>query len=221
MNLSAIQLALRTQALTLSAATTGSASLAATSTGYTRDSGSFVTDGFLPGMEVTPAGFGANTPRLIEAVTATVLTVATRAPLAKLTAESAAGSRSLTVSFPALRAWENEKLGTLAKRWFVEEDFEPQGPVLKTMAGTNGIVERPGLYILRFHAPHDYGMAGFAAVLDAVCALFPLESTYTAGSDTVRIRGSLGPYPSGARPSIGGYTARVVTIPWWALTLNQ
>jgi hypothetical protein len=53
-------LALRGRVLTLSVATTGTTSLAATATGYTRAAGSFVTDGFKPGMEVLAAGFATS-----------------------------------------------------------------------------------------------------------------------------------------------------------------
>jgi hypothetical protein len=71
----AMQLALRDWAKTLVVATTGVLALAATASGYTRTTGSFVDDGFWPGMEITPAGFIANAPRVITDVSALVITV--------------------------------------------------------------------------------------------------------------------------------------------------
>ena len=50
-------LALRGRALTLSVATTGSTSLSATTTGYARAAGSFITDGLVVGAEITASGF--------------------------------------------------------------------------------------------------------------------------------------------------------------------
>lgn len=58
--------------------TTGTATLQATATGYTRTSGSFITDGFLEGLPITVTGFANpanNGPAVITAVTATTLTV--------------------------------------------------------------------------------------------------------------------------------------------------
>jgi hypothetical protein len=76
--------------------TTGSATLAATTAGYTRTTGSFVTDGFFIGMPVSASGFtqsannGAST---VTNVTATTLTVA-KAPAT--VAEDAAAGRTVS-----------------------------------------------------------------------------------------------------------------------------
>lgn len=52
------------------------ATLAATTTGFTRASGSFITDGFVNGMWLTPSGFSDNQISLITNVTALAITVA-------------------------------------------------------------------------------------------------------------------------------------------------
>ena len=73
---SAVLLALRNRALSLVVATTGSVSLSATATGYARAAGSFVTDGFKVGMDLTATGFttpGNNGAHVLMAVTALTL----------------------------------------------------------------------------------------------------------------------------------------------------
>jgi hypothetical protein len=75
--------------------TTGSATLAATATGYSRTTGSFITNGFAVGDEITASGFttAANNGRsIVTAVTATDLTVTKAVPTV---AEAAAAGRTL------------------------------------------------------------------------------------------------------------------------------
>ena len=80
-------------------ATTGAISLSATATGYSRASGSFVTNGFAVGQQITASGFtnaANNGTSLITAVTATTLTVS-KTPAT--VAETAAAGRTIaTVS---------------------------------------------------------------------------------------------------------------------------
>jgi hypothetical protein len=76
-------------------ANTGSTTLGATPTGYTRNSGSFVTDGFTVGRQITATGFtnAANNGRsTITAVTDAVLTVTKATPTV---AENPASGRRL------------------------------------------------------------------------------------------------------------------------------
>lgn len=217
MNLTDIQLALRAQALTLSSVTTGSATLSATATGYARAAGSFATDGFLPGMEVLPAGYTTNTPQLVTAVAALALTVRNT-----LTAEAAAGSRSLTVGLPSLRGWDNQRVTTVRDRWAVEEEFLVQPQRLLTLAGSGGTVWRKGLYVLRLYIPTGCGMAAGSRVADDLLALYTPESTLAVtGGDTVRVQGEVGPSRSGFLPGPAGFAALALTVPWYALMLNS
>jgi hypothetical protein len=74
----AATLALRARAIATTLASTSGVDLTATTTGYTRaDAGSFLTDGFRSGMEVTPAGFSANAVDVITEVTASTITTKT------------------------------------------------------------------------------------------------------------------------------------------------
>jgi hypothetical protein len=82
------------------AATTGSAELAATTAGYTRSAGSFLTDGFYIGMPVAASGFTSaanNGTSTVTNVTATTLTVA-KTPAT--VAEAAATGRTVTRATP-------------------------------------------------------------------------------------------------------------------------
>jgi hypothetical protein len=68
----------KTPAPPTEAATTGLTSLGATATGYSRSAGSFVAEGWVPGMTITAAGFvdpANNGTSLVTGVTATDLTV--------------------------------------------------------------------------------------------------------------------------------------------------
>lgn len=216
MNITETRLALRTRLLTLSVATTGSATLAATATGYTRAAGSFVTDGFLPGMEILPAGFTTNTPQVIKSVAA--LTITTRGAPA---VEDAASSRSLTCGLPSIRGWDNQRVSLLADRWAMEEGFLFQPQQMHSIAGANGIVERRGLYVIRLYGVQGPGVAALSEVADSILALFTPETTMTAGSETVRVRGNPGPYLSDFLPEPPGWIALVITIPWWMLATNS
>ena len=80
-------------------ATTGAASLSATATGYARSAGSFVTNGFAVGQQITASGFtnpANNGTSVITAVTATSLTVS-KTP-ATVVETAAAGRTIATVT---------------------------------------------------------------------------------------------------------------------------
>jgi hypothetical protein len=79
-------------------ATTGTVSLSATATGYARTAGSFTTDGFAVGQQVTASGFtnpSNNGSSVIVAITATALTV-TKTPAT--VAEASGAGRSIATN---------------------------------------------------------------------------------------------------------------------------
>jgi hypothetical protein len=157
-----IQQALRTKLLTMTVATTGTLSLATTTTGYTRAAGSFLTDGFAAGMEITPAGFANNSLAVITHVSALtitakriVTTVVEGKPtysLAALTAEAAAGGRSLTVGLPSQRAWENDEFQPTAGIPWVREEFN-FGPHEQITIGEGGDLRGEPQYFVHFNVP--------------------------------------------------------------------
>ncbi len=211
-------LALRNRALSLSVCTTGSTTLSATTTGYARTTGSFLTDGFAVGMEVTPTGFVANTIDTIIGVS--TLTLTTKAAR---TAESAASGRSIAVGLPALRAWENTDFSPVTGRHFVEEDYVPAAPFVVSFPPQGATRDERGLYVLRWYGLSNTSVAGLRKSVDALLALFTPGTTLTAGSNTVRIRGMTndpGPYAGQLLPQAGGWSVITLTIPWRSFTTN-
>lgn len=210
-----MQLALRAKALQLVVATTGTMSLAATTTGYTRATGSFLTDGFAPGMEVTPTGFATNTPRVITAVSALAITVS-----GSLTAEAAAGGRSLTVGLPTSRAWENVAFQPVAGVPWVREEFLP-GPTSQETIGPFGELEATPMYALYVNVPAETGLTGKRYV-DALRVLFaPRTQIALSTGDTLRVRADTGPYAGQLQQSQPGFATQPFTIPLRLRTPNS
>lgn len=215
----AAQLAFRNRALTLVVATTGTTSLAATATGYTRAVGSFVTDGFKVGMEVLAAGFTGNNNgyKVITAVTATTLTVAS--PVTMST-EAAGGNESIVCGLPEGRAWENTDYTPTAGRPYVEEDFVPATSEMVSMPYANGVSRETGIYVLKWYGLSDRGVAALRKCTDALKALFTPGTALTAGSHTVTVRGDEGPRVGELLPIAGGWVVATLIVPWQANTNN-
>ena len=90
---------------------------------YTRESGSFIEDGFAIGMEVRASGFtqsNANGYGNVTDVADLTLTV-DRA----LATDDAADDRILVVGLPAHRGWENVAFEATVGRAHVEESYTP------------------------------------------------------------------------------------------------
>lgn len=208
-------LALRNQLLTLQVCTTGSVMLTATSTGFTRAIGSFLTDGFAPGMEVLPIGFGDNSRGVIQSVTAgAIILTGTRS------AESAA-TASLTVGLPELVGWDNIALDPDMGRPYLEESYVPATNTLLSMPYTGGTVEDTGLYVLRWYAPSNVGRKALSAPAQAILALFPVGLNLPLADGTaVRIRGDIGPIPSRIQADDAGTSVITITIPWRVYSMN-
>lgn len=214
----AIQLAMRTRALTLSVATTGLVSLAATSTGYARTTGSFQADGFWPGMEIMPAGFATNAPRVITAVTPLAITVNTTA--GQVPVEASAGGRSLTVGLPSNRAWENVTLIPITGVPFVEEQYIP-GPNAQVTIGPNGDLELLPQYQLQVHLPTETGLT-VSRYADALLRLFaPRTAIPLASGDVLRVRSDVGPFVGQLQQSQPGFAVKPVTFPLRVRTQNS
>lgn len=216
-------LALRAKLLTLSVVTTGSTTLAATTTGYTRSSGSFVTDGFQVGMEVTPSGFTTNTARVIKAVTATTLTVT-----ATLTAESAASGRTLAVVLPSQRVWENtEPVNASGTRItleggtpYVTEEYIP-GPTERITLGTYGELEGSPLYRPTVYVPSNTGRAALAKYADALLTLFAPQTPITLSGALLEVRSNPGPFLGQIVQIETGFAAVAVNVPLRYRTPNS
>ena len=214
-DLLACHLALRTRALTAVAATTGTATLSATTTGYARASGSFVTDGFSVGMEITPTGFTTNTVDVLTGVTALTLTTANAR-----SAEASAGSRSIVCGVPAIRAYENISLTPTPGRPYIEEEFVPATMTLVAGPASGGFLEETGLYVVKIFGVSGVGVSAIRKYAEAIKALFTPGTNITAGSNVVRVRGDTSTQTGQLIPLTSGWTAITITIPWRSYSTN-
>lgn len=229
-------LALRVKLLTLSVCTTGSVTLAATTTGYTRSTGSFLTDGFAVGMEILTSGFTTaanNGTGVITALSATVMTVSSYTVTAAASAagytlaartlvtEAAAAARTLAVGLPVLRAWENNSFLPTTGSPFIEEDYLP-GPVQQTTLGPLGDIEGFPMYVIKLYGVAGNGMSAPVKYADAIINLFPprLALTLTSG-DVLRVRTNPAPYRGQLMQADPGFAAITVTMPLRMRTTNS
>lgn len=210
----ALQLALRAKALTLSVATTGSISMSATLTGYARASGSFLTDGLAPGMEITPAGFASNPVDVITGVTALAVTTKNGR-----TVESAGSGRSLTVGLPSDRAWENVQLNPTSGKPYVEEQYIP-GPMHLDSLGANGDIELTPMYQLQIYTPENTGIGAGTRYVDALTVLFAPNTEIPVGSEKLTVRASPAAFRGQRQIGAPGYSTIPFTVPLWISTPN-
>jgi hypothetical protein len=214
----AIQMAARNWARTLVVTTTGAVTLSATATGYARTVGSFYDDNLWPGMEITPAGFATNTPRVITAVTPLTVTVSGTVPV-----ESAAAGRSLTVGLPSRRAWVNEAFTPpLQGVPYVEEGYLPGPPAGQVTIGPLGEIEAEPTYVLNVSLPAGTGLT-IDRYTDALYRLFaPRTAIPLANGDVVRVRSDPAgaPTPSPTQQGETGFAVKVFRAPLRIRTSN-
>jgi len=206
--------AFRARAVTLAVATTGSTSLSATATGYHRAAGSFVTDGFVRGMEVVPTGFPQTTPGVVTLVTASDLTI-----LGGRTVAAAAGSRTLASGLPTLRAWENEQFDRTAGRPFVTEQFVPATNFRLTMPANGGLREERGQSVWQWYGLADIGTEALDKGANAMLALFDGASLVLSSGHVVTVMGTpVGPTAGQILPTGDGWSVCTIRIPWKVFT---
>lgn len=214
-----VQAAGRAKALTLQVCTTGTMDLAATTTGYARATGSFISDGFEPGMQITPLGFVANTVDTILAVaTLTLTTKSSRS------AESSASGRSITVGLPSDFPDDVEFFEPSVGVPWAEEVYLP-GPQIKKTLGTFGQIELEPQYGVRVHVPAKMGTENGSRAArkyaDALCNHFAMNTTLVLdNTDVARVRGDVGPFPSSTLPTRPGFVGKLTTFPLRLLTQN-
>jgi hypothetical protein len=210
-------LACRARLATLDVVTTGSTTLAATTTGYTRSAGSFVTDGFHVGMEILPSGFNANTRQVVKNVAA--LTLLTDGPPA---AETSASSRSLSVGQPEYRAYPNIAFNPAqaSGRPYTEEEWLPGPSTVNTLGSLARYIAEP-TYVVKLYGLAGKGPEALDAYTDAILELFaPGTSMSLSTGDTLQVRRNPAPYKGQILNSIPGRAVVTVTIPLWAFTTN-
>lgn len=207
--------AVRSRAEGLVVCTTGSQTLSATATGYARTSGSFVTDGFLVGMEVTPTGFTQTTPGLITAVSASALAVSSGR-----TVQAAGAGRTLAVGLPALRAYENTPLTPTVGRNYVTDEWVPGGASLETMPAANGFLLEDGLSVWKWYGQPGVGADALDVSIRTFMLLFTPGTTLTLSDGSkLAVRGDTAVKRSSIIP-LTSWAVVTVTIPWRAWTRN-
>jgi hypothetical protein len=209
------QLALQERLQTVEVATTGSTTLSATATGYARSAGSFVTDEFAAGMEVTPTGFTQTSIGVVTRVEVLNLTIA-----GGRTVESAGAGRTIAAKLPLLRGWENIKLEPVSGRPYISADYVPATTQLLTTRSP-GVVEETGLYVVRWYGLANVGLLGLTRCAQAVLALFPPGNTLSlSDGSALRWRENPGPFRGLARADAPGWAVVTVTVPWRLYTTN-
>ncbi len=217
-NHQALQLACRVKLATMSVATTGAISQSVASGKYTRATGSYLTDGFKAGMEITPSGFtgsGNNTACVVTAVTALTLTVNRT-----LVTEGAAAGKTIVVSMPSLAA-ENIPFQPTAGSPWLEEQM-PSGPVQAITVGALAWLEHDPLYVLQVHVPENTGVGAANAYADEIIELFAPRTALTlSNGDVARVRTRPGPFRSQIRNFRPGYATITVSVPLRIHTSNS
>lgn len=208
-------LALRAHAFACVIATTGTTTLEANAAGYVRASGSFLTDGFAVGMEVTPAGFPQTSVGRITAVTALTLTIN-----GGRTVAASAGARSLTAYLPAMRGYENVAITPVADTPYVTEEYLPGGGLDVITMGTNSDLEARPTYVLTLFAPQNTGIGALRKSLDALLEHFAPKTAIPVGTDTLRVRGDVGPSSTAIRQLESGWAFAQLTVPLRLRTAN-
>lgn len=206
----AATLALRSRLLTLVVATTGSATLSATATGYARTVGSFIDDRFRVGEEITPAGFGANAPAVIVARTATLITTDTTHAV-----DAGAPGRSLLVGIPAGRAFELVPFigglngAPIAGRPYIQDRLLPGG---QSSPGFGPLMDEDCLYSIKWVGLEGKGPEAIRDPVNAIKVLFaPGTKIPVAGSD-FRVRKDLAPSAGEIIPQGDGWAVCEVLI---------
>lgn len=211
-----ILLALRAQAVAMIAAAADTDPIAATSTGYSRMTGSFVDDGFAMGMEMNASGFiipANNGLKTIAAVNDLTITC-------DGTGAEAADVGTLVVGFPALRAWENTKFDPPISRWYIEEDYMG-GPARQITVGERGEIEGLPMYVVKVYCPSTIGSDAPFIVADGLLESFaPRRELPLSNGDVVRVRTDVAPYRGQVQAAGPGRAVVVVTIPLRIRSLN-
>lgn len=189
--------------------------LAATATGYTRASGSFLTDGFRVGMEVTPTGFTQTSAATITAVTALTMTVK-----GGRTVQAIGSNRSLAATLPTVRGYENLPITPVANEPYCEEEYLPGGMGTATL-GNFGTLEATPTYVLRLYGPQRTGMDALRRTADALLTLFAPTTPITVAGHTVRVRSDVAPTPSPLGQTEDGWAVITVSIPLRVHTANS
>lgn len=219
----AVKTAMRTRLLAIVVCGTGVMDLRATATGFARQAGSFITDGFAPGMELVPAGFADNAVAVVQRVTALELFTA-----ASRTAQAIGPNRSLTVGLPLVRVWENLEArdgnvptdqGAIPGRPFMDEQYV-RGPVVQQTIGSKGRLLGTPMYLPRINVPNGTGDQAASKYVDAILAAFPPTDVIAIAGGSIHIGGNPAPFAGQLLKNGNEHHGVLCSIPLRAYSLN-
>lgn len=211
-----IRIACRARLATLEVCTTGSATLAATTAGYTRTTGSFVTDGFAIGQEVAPTGFTQTAVGRITAVAALLLTIA-----GGRTAQASGAGRTLAVGMPSRVAYENVAFTPATDEPWFREQYLP-GAASKRGLGARGFIEATPLYTVQVCVRPGVDATAIARYTDALLEHFASTTPLTLDNgDIATVRSDVAPGVSQLLHTEDGWAVQTVTIPLRLTTPNS
>jgi hypothetical protein len=184
-----------------------SAPVAHSLTGFTRLTGSFLTDRFLFGMEVT-ALYGT------EEVGAIAKIVVDEQMVLLVPPRQDADPDGLYVGLPLQRGWENEDINPSSHVWWVDEDYLSGPSSLAAGNYTNGELDITPAYVLRLYGLSGIGIGAVHAVADGIVNLFPPGSALiTTGGTVVRVRGDTAPFKGQLLNNGARHAVISITIP--------
>jgi len=221
----AILASMRARLATLAVCTTGATDLSASATGYARAAGSFLTDGFAPGMEILASGFTAaanNGRSVITAVAALALTVR---KTGGTSAEAAAAGRTLAVGLPAAWGGENTDLVGLSGVPYVEEEYLPGPAEVETLGPLGRMLAAPTYDLTIGFANggtvQSTGTDALYRYAAAILALFPPELILTLSTgEFLHVRADEAPFQEQLERDERGSSV-VVSIPLRLYTYNS
>lgn len=175
-----LRAAFRQRLLGVTLADTGTTTLGASGSTFTRAAGSFVADGFAPGDEVMASGFagGADGRATVVSVSASSLVV-DRA----LATNAAAAGRRLLAGLPQGRAWEGTEFLPQTGQPWLRESFRPLSSEVRSL-GVGGTIAHTMTGNLSLFYPSRRGTLAVERMAGAVVDLFAPGTALTYGGNS-------------------------------------
>lgn len=179
--------AFRTAMASVVKATTGAqVTISATVDGYSRSAGSFLTDGFDIGDEVSAAGFAGasianNGLGWITWLSDTVMQVTRPAGVVQVAA-AAGGSVTITAGMPRLHVLENWRTDDVLDQPWTRETYQPAGIVPASLRSPTALVRHTGVWWLHIFYPANTGTSGVKRLRGKIMAsIYPAMDLRYAG----------------------------------------
>lgn len=209
-----LRAAIRARLLTLSVLSPSATDLSAVAAGYERLAGSFLDEGFAPGMELDALGFGLaenNGKAIVTGVEALRLHI-----LGGRTPEASAPGRTLAVGFPSRRYWENRDYVPEQDYPYTEEDYLPGGaPVMRGLTA-GGQVESYPVYTLKLYLPDSVGTLAYDTYAYRLKLLFPAGFAFSLSDGSkAHVRTDMLPQSGPFKPDKAGWAVGAITVNFW------